>query len=138
MIALVIWAIRTPTLGTLFVQPARYLVQVQTLVFAIYLSLPLSSHHLIMWGSSQQALEFPGPQKILRTLGSLLLSSTAEERTPGTLRSCPRSDVSCQAKYNGQDTCCFNYPGGQMLQTQFWDTDPAVGPDDSWTIHGLW
>ncbi|KAJ5916318.1 hypothetical protein N7504_000333 [Penicillium tannophilum] len=91
-----------------------------------------------MWGSSQQVLEFPGPQKILKTLGSLLLSSTAEERTPGTLRSCPRSDVSCQARYNGQDTCCFNYPGGQMLQTQFWDTDPAVGPDDSWTIHGLW
>lgn len=25
-----------------------------------------------------------------------------------------------------------------MLQTQFWDADPAVGPDDSWTIHGLW
>jgi ribonuclease T2 len=22
--------------------------------------------------------------------------------------------------------------------TQFWDTNPAVGPDDSWTIHGLW
>jgi ribonuclease T2 len=25
-----------------------------------------------------------------------------------------------------------------MLQTQFWDADPAVGPVDSWTIHGLW
>lgn len=25
-----------------------------------------------------------------------------------------------------------------MLQTQFWDTDPTVGPVDSWTIHGLW
>jgi len=24
------------------------------------------------------------------------------------------------------------------LQTQFWDTDPATGPTDSWTIHGLW
>ncbi len=36
------------------------------------------------------------------------------------------------------DTCCFNYPGGQLLQTQFWDTDPATGPSDSWTLHGLW
>ncbi|TID14304.1 ribonuclease M [Venturia nashicola] len=36
------------------------------------------------------------------------------------------------------DTCCFNYPGGHLLQTQFWDTDPATGPSDSWTIHGLW
>lgn len=25
-----------------------------------------------------------------------------------------------------------------MLQTQFWDVDPPVGPDNSWTIHGLW
>ncbi|POS84105.1 hypothetical protein EPUL_005117 [Erysiphe pulchra] len=24
------------------------------------------------------------------------------------------------------------------MSTQFWDTDPAVGPADSWTIHGLW
>ena len=37
-----------------------------------------------------------------------------------------------------QDTCCFNYPGGQVLQTQFWDTNPATGPADHWTIHGLW
>lgn len=36
------------------------------------------------------------------------------------------------------DTCCTIYPGGQILQTQFWDTDPVTGPDDSWTIHGLW
>ncbi|KAM0504500.1 hypothetical protein ACHAP0_002267 [Verticillium nonalfalfae] len=25
-----------------------------------------------------------------------------------------------------------------ILQTQFWDSNPATGPDDSWTIHGLW
>lgn len=24
------------------------------------------------------------------------------------------------------------------MQTQFWDADPATGPSDSWTIHGLW
>lgn len=29
-------------------------------------------------------------------------------------------------------------PSGQLLFTQFWDTDPATGPTDSWTIHGLW
>ncbi|KAL5535666.1 hypothetical protein ACEPAF_3760 [Sanghuangporus sanghuang] len=37
-----------------------------------------------------------------------------------------------------QDTCCFEAPGGLLLQTQFWDTDPSTGPSDSWTIHGLW
>jgi ribonuclease T2 len=34
--------------------------------------------------------------------------------------------------------CCFESPGGLLLQTQFWDTHPATGPADSWTIHGLW
>lgn len=25
-----------------------------------------------------------------------------------------------------------------MLQTQYWDANPASGPDDHWTVHGLW
>ncbi len=29
-------------------------------------------------------------------------------------------------------------PGGLLLLTQFWDYSPAIGPSDSWTIHGLW
>ncbi|KAJ6166630.1 hypothetical protein N7470_002077 [Penicillium chermesinum] len=92
-----------------------------------------------MWGPAQQWPEIPGPQKILQTLGSLWLSQTADEKPSlGTSSSCSGSEISCQAKYHGQDTCCFNYPGGQMLQTQFWDVDPSLGPDDSWTIHGLW
>ncbi|KAJ5749056.1 uncharacterized protein N7511_010752 [Penicillium nucicola] len=93
----------------------------------------------MMRGSSQQFLGIPGPQKILKTFGSLWLSQTAEDKpSVGTSSSCPVSEISCQAKYHGQDTCCFNYPGGSMLQTQFWDVDPALGPEDSWTIHGLW
>ena len=86
----------------------------------------------------------PGPQKILKTLtGGLGLSSSrigsSNHATDAvTHRNCPSTDVSCQTRYSGQNTCCFNYPGGQMLQTQFWDADPAMGPDDSWTIHGLW
>ncbi|KAJ5594817.1 uncharacterized protein N7459_001025 [Penicillium hispanicum] len=92
-----------------------------------------------MWGLSQQPLEIPGPQKLLKTVGSLWLSSQTDNKpAPGVSTTCSQSEVSCRTKYHGQDTCCFNYPGGQMLQTQFWDVDPAVGPDDSWTIHGLW
>ncbi|KAF8339284.1 ribonuclease T2-like protein [Amanita rubescens] len=34
--------------------------------------------------------------------------------------------------------CCFEYPGGLILLTQFWDFNPSTGPSDSWTIHGLW
>ncbi|KAI0297546.1 ribonuclease T2-like protein [Multifurca ochricompacta] len=36
------------------------------------------------------------------------------------------------------DLCCFESPGGLILQTQFWDTNPSTGPSNSWTIHGLW
>ncbi|PKY08401.1 ribonuclease T2-like protein [Aspergillus campestris IBT 28561] len=93
--------------------------------------------------------QIPGPQRILKAFtGSLGISSLSDPgsgSTPGseiaepnTYQQCPNAELSCQSKYQGQNTCCFNYPGGQFLQTQFWDADPAVGPDDSWTIHGLW
>ncbi|KAJ4601022.1 Ribonuclease T2 precursor (RNase T2) [Exophiala dermatitidis] len=39
---------------------------------------------------------------------------------------------------DGINTCCINHPSGHFLQTQFWDTSPALGAADSWTIHGLW
>jgi len=44
--------------------------------------------------------------------------------------------VSCSTSVS--DTCCTESPGGLLLQTQFWDTNPSTGPSDSWTIHGLW
>lgn len=84
----------------------------------------------------------PGPQQIFKALtNSLTLpspSNPAKESSESAFRQCGKLELSCQTSYHGQDTCCFNYPGGQMLQTQFWDADPAVGPEDSWTIHGLW
>ncbi|MCJ1231190.1 ribonuclease T2-like [Toensbergia leucococca] len=52
---------------------------------------------------------------------------------------CPsNSSLSCHNSTFVQPSCCFNYPGGQLLQTQYWDTDPASGPADHWTVHGLW
>ncbi|KAJ4127855.1 Ribonuclease T2 precursor (RNase T2) [Fusarium equiseti] len=52
--------------------------------------------------------------------------------------SCPSDlPLSCRNTTAVEDTCCF-IPAGQLLQTQFWDSDPAAGPSDSWTIHGLW
>ncbi|KIP11112.1 hypothetical protein PHLGIDRAFT_64365 [Phlebiopsis gigantea 11061_1 CR5-6] len=46
--------------------------------------------------------------------------------------------ASCHNTTKQSDLCCFEAPGGLLLQTQFWDTDPSTGPSDSWTIHGLW
>jgi len=37
------------------------------------------------------------------------------------------------------DSCCFVYPGGKILLTQFWDEEEHVGgADTDWTLHGLW
>ncbi|PSR90324.1 ribonuclease T2-like protein [Coniella lustricola] len=45
---------------------------------------------------------------------------------------------SCSTAAAAASTCCVNRPGGQLLQVQFWDTDPVEGPANSWGIHGLW
>ncbi|KUJ15842.1 putative ribonuclease T2 [Mollisia scopiformis] len=68
------------------------------------------------------------------TIFSLLLRLSLA----GTPESCPANaaDLSCSG--SSTNTCCINSPGGLFQQVQFWDTDPATGPSDSWTIHGLW
>lgn len=51
--------------------------------------------------------------------------------------SCPiDSPWSCSVP--GGDSCCYEGQNGLFLQTQFWDYDPATGPSDLWTLHGLW
>ncbi|EXJ73649.1 uncharacterized protein A1O5_03411 [Cladophialophora psammophila CBS 110553] len=61
---------------------------------------------------------------------------------PSTLKpaQCPNPPVlSCPSPPPQDiDTCCLNHPSGHFLQTQFWDTAPPIGPNNSWTIHGLW
>lgn len=65
--------------------------------------------------------------------------------------SCPKNlPLSCSNKTEVSDSCCFEFPGGIMLQTQFWDYIPPtgvnspediiklMGPLDSFTNHGLW
>ncbi|KAI0275119.1 ribonuclease T2-like protein [Gloeopeniophorella convolvens] len=46
--------------------------------------------------------------------------------------------TSCHNTTKQTNLCCFESPGGLLLQTQFWDTNPSTGPSNSWTIHGLW
>ncbi|CZR56972.1 related to ribonucleases [Phialocephala subalpina] len=56
----------------------------------------------------------------------------------GSPKTCSNPTLSCHNTTSIADTCCFNAPGGQLVQTQFWDTSPSTGPSNSWTIHGLW
>ena len=73
-------------------------------------------------------------------LGSaqLALLSSGNTVSGGSPDSCPNPQLSCHNTTAQANTCCFNAPGGQLLQTQFWDSNPATGPADHWTVHGLW
>ncbi|KAH7305597.1 ribonuclease T2-like protein [Stachybotrys elegans] len=74
-----------------------------------------------------------------RCLAAIALAAGPVSAVFPVSTSCPANvPVSCQNTTVYEDTCCFNHPGGQVLLTQFWDTNPSTGPADSWTIHGLW
>ncbi|KAI1267348.1 ribonuclease-like protein T2 [Xylariaceae sp. FL1019] len=76
--------------------------------------------------------------------GALLLVAAAlplaNAKDLAALATCSTTVESCSssASSSSVSSCCVNKPGGQFLQTQFWDTDPVTGPANSWTIHGLW
>ncbi|KAJ7302122.1 ribonuclease [Mycena albidolilacea] len=56
---------------------------------------------------------------------------------PNVASGCPTTGpVSCSNTSSVSDLCCFESPGGLLLQTQV-NTSPPTGPNDSWTIHGI-
>ncbi|KAA6406401.1 MAG: ribonuclease T2 [Lasallia pustulata] len=84
---------------------------------------------------------FPSLRSIAKVaLGSaqVALLSSGNTVSGGSPESCPNPQLSCHNTTAQANTCCFNTPGGQLLQTQFWDSHPATGPADHWTVHGLW
>lgn len=70
--------------------------------------------------------------------GASLLLGTGQSVLGGPSQTCTNPQLSCHNTTIVTDTCCFNAPGGQLLLTQFWDTQPVTGPVDAWTVHGLW
>lgn len=75
---------------------------------------------------------------ILKILFSLAVAGAAQ--LPLKLdSSCPLDlPYSCTNTTPIADACCFENPGGLLLQTQFWDYFPAIGDDNLFTVHGLW
>ncbi|KAJ7766629.1 ribonuclease Le37 [Mycena metata] len=68
-----------------------------------------------------------------------LTSLTERALMPNIASGCSTTGpASCTNTSAVANLCCFESPGGLLLQTQFWDTDPPTGPSNSWTIHGLW
>lgn len=69
-------------------------------------------------------------QSILKDVEKILSSE---------IKQCPIDlPYSCTNSSAVGDSCCFEHPGGILLQTQFWDYYPPVGPEDMFTLHGLW
>ncbi|GAM35310.1 ribonuclease [Talaromyces pinophilus] len=73
-----------------------------------------------------------------RAIGALALGAAVKLAFAGTLQTCSSSSpLSCSSD-STEASCCYESPGGLLLQTQFWDYSPSIGPSDSWGIHGLW
>ncbi|ODH14019.1 hypothetical protein ACO22_06729 [Paracoccidioides brasiliensis] len=90
-------------------------------------------------------VNLPSPRTVLQfALGTSQIQflndqPIRQEAKVTDFQSCPNPpQLSCKVDFISQDRCCFNYPGGQLLLTQFWDADPPTGPAEEWTIHGLW
>ncbi|KAF9701908.1 hypothetical protein EKO04_000511 [Ascochyta lentis] len=91
--------------------------------------------------SSSAAETVSNAMPSLRTIGKLALGGAQLVLGQGAVnpfQSCSNPQLSCHNTTAVENLCCFNAPGGQLLQTQFWDTHPVTGPVDSWTLHGLW
>ncbi|KAF2129931.1 ribonuclease T2 [Dothidotthia symphoricarpi CBS 119687] len=94
--------------------------------------------------SSTSSMPETSAMPSLRTISKLALGGAqvllggGERAVGGYTQSCPLPQLSCHNTTVVENLCCFNAPGGQLLQTQFWDTHPVTGPEDSWTLHGLW
>ncbi|SCV05754.1 LANO_0H14444g1_1 [Lachancea nothofagi CBS 11611] len=91
----------------------------------------------------------------LLPLGGFSVLDRFLHTTDGTSpASCPSGlPLTCSNHTIIDDSCCFEYPGGVMMQTQFWDYSPPrgmesghwsdelekqLGPNTSFTNHGLW
>ena len=66
-----------------------------------------------------------------------LESTPLIHQTPFSM--CPEEiPESCGGTTPLLDSCCYEDPSGVLILTQFWHYDPATGPSDRFTLHGLW
>lgn len=80
----------------------------------------------------------PFPEVNLPTLHQQIQYSPFDLNSAGPPPLCIPA-ISCSLdRVPNLDTCCINAPSGHFLATQFWDTQPALGANDTWTLHGLW
>lgn len=93
----------------------------------------------------QQTLQNPLKMRISHLMQSFFLQETFHTSQ------CPLDlPLTCQNETSIDNSCCFEFPGGIFMQTQFWNSKPSkrdlneteivkeLGPLDSFTVHGLW
>ena len=106
-------------------------------------TLPVDASYYSLSSSSAAATSSSSAPSSLAPISSSLKPSSSAGPVPSQLpsifKSCPADlPLSCSTDASNIDSCCVEAPGGVLLQTQFWDYNPSTGPNDSWTIHGLW
>lgn len=72
----------------------------------------------------------------LLNMGAQALAGAASYGPP----TCPSDTPASCTGLHGHSTgssCCIQNPG-YLLHSQFWWTEPSIGPKDDFTIHGLW
>lgn len=77
--------------------------------------------------------------RLILGAASLSLAAAASLHSPYN-GNCSRHDLnvlSCSPESLTTDACCVESPGGLLLLTQLYSST-AGGPENTWTIHGLW
>ncbi|KAK8195181.1 putative ribonuclease T2 [Phyllosticta capitalensis] len=78
--------------------------------------------------------------RLILAVAAYLSLSAATLHAPRTSSTCSKHDLSvlsCSAESLTTDTCCVESPGGLLLLTQLYSAT-AGGPEDTWTLHGMW
>ncbi|KAF8587016.1 ribonuclease T2 [Ramaria rubella] len=74
-------------------------------------------------------------------VGATVIDVSPAQLFPRASSGCGTSGLqtSCHNTTKQTNLCCFESPGGLLLQTQFWDTTgPGTALPSTWTVHGLW
>lgn len=71
------------------------------------------------------------------TQAAALIPGSLQPRDTGDWFLCPQTNpVTCSTNPTNND-CCYENPGGVIIQAQSWGYNPAVGSSDTFTLNGI-
>ncbi|KAF2398044.1 ribonuclease T2 [Trichodelitschia bisporula] len=72
------------------------------------------------------------------TLFTFTPSTTSSPLSAGFCSIEEQHVLSCSNSSLTAKSCCTETPGGLMILAQMYSWEPALGPGDTWLMHGLW